>query len=138
MGAWDFGPFDSDGALDALGHIGDGAADGLAGRVREVLSWATDADEYLEGPEASGAMAAAVLVAARLGAAVDNANARLFLEAHPFEVDAEMREHARRAFERVTSPGDNEWYELWEEGGALEQVMALHEPYGAFLAGASA
>ncbi|MBB6039390.1 hypothetical protein HNR73_007285 [Phytomonospora endophytica] len=35
-----------------------------------------------------------------------------FLAAHDFTVTAGPREHALRTYTRVTTPGDNEWYDL--------------------------
>lgn len=134
MGAWGYGPFDNDGALDALGDIADGPAEELVQRLRTVLSGA-DAEDHLENPEASGAMAAAVIVAARLGADPGDADAERFLAENAFEVSPELREHALRAFTRVTTPGDNEWYELWEDAGSLAKVLELHEPFRVVLAG---
>lgn len=80
-------------------------------------------------------MAAVVVVAAKLGADVDDGNAVKFLAENDFEVTPELREHALRTYTRVTSPGDNEWPALWEEAGSLPHVLALHEPYRAVLAG---
>jgi len=134
MGAWDYGPFGNDGAYDALGFLADGPAGELAERLRAVLDRGRDED-YLENPEAQGAMAAAVVVAAKLGAAVDDANAVKFLAGNDVEVTAELREHALRTYMRVTAPGDNEWHALWEESGSLQRVLALHEPFRAVLAG---
>ena len=129
MGAWGLGPFENDAALDCVGDLADadpGAiAGGLLGAMREV----TDSGEYIENPEADAAVAAAVLVAARLGAELSSNSAEELLASHPFAADGELRLEALRVFDRVTDPKENEWHELWTDAGALEEVLELLRPY---------
>ncbi len=129
MGAWGLGPFENDAALDCVGDLADadpGAiVSGLLGAMREV----TDSGEHIENPEADAAVAAAVLVAARLGAELSSTSAEELLASHPFTADGELRLEALRVFDRVTDPKENEWHELWTDAGALEEVLELLRPY---------
>lgn len=129
MGAWGYGPFENDGALDCVGDLADAAPgairSGLLGTMREV----SDSKGYIENPEADAAVAAAVLVAARLGADPASQSAEKLLASHPFEADGELRLEALRVFDRVTDPRENEWHELWADGGALDKVLELLRPY---------
>lgn len=73
------------------------------------------------------ALTAAVLIAGRLGAAVDDDSAAELLASHPFEVDEDLRRLALDTFERLGSPKDNEWYELWED--SIAEVLEGLRPY---------
>ncbi|MEU5870195.1 DUF4259 domain-containing protein [Glycomyces sp. NPDC047369] len=132
MGAWDYGPFDNDGAWDCIGALGDDPAantERLEAAMLEVLVVL----DYLENPEAQGAVGAAVLVAIKLGAPSPTDRITELLTAHPFDAD-NLRDLARRTLNRVTTdPRDNEWHALWEESGALDKALAAHEPYAAVL-----
>ncbi|MDA1362852.1 DUF4259 domain-containing protein [Glycomyces luteolus] len=134
MGAWGYGPFENDAALDCVADLADadpGAVkSGLLGAMRE----ATGSEDYLENPEADAAVAAAVLVAARLGADPGSGSAEALLASHPFEADGELRLEALRVFDRVTDPRENEWHDLWTDAGALEKVLELLAPYRTVLA----
>ncbi|MEV7005385.1 DUF4259 domain-containing protein [Streptosporangium sp. NPDC051022] len=132
MGAWDLGPFENDGALDLLGDL-DGTADpaaALAGAMREILAQ----DDYVEGPEMSGAVAAACVVGARLVGAEPAPVAARWLDANPFEVDAELRGLAARTLERAARPDDNELYELWDEADGSRAWLETLTPYRRALA----
>ncbi|GLZ81963.1 hypothetical protein Afil01_67700 [Actinorhabdospora filicis] len=104
--------------------------------MREALDWAVAFDGYLDATEAAGAMAAVALIAARLGAPVEDERAREVLAARPFEAGAGLVEHALRAWDRVTAATGSEWHDLWADVGRLPEVLALHEPYRAALAAA--
>ncbi|WP_067176681.1 DUF4259 domain-containing protein [Microtetraspora niveoalba] len=132
MGAWDLGPFDNDGALDALGHIGE-AADvpgELVLAMREVL----DEDGYVEAPELSGAVAAACLIGARLIGSEPDVVAAKWLDRHPFAVTDPLRDLALATLDRAARPGDNELYELWEDGGGVTEWLDRLAPYRRALA----
>lgn len=127
MGAWGVGPFDNDGALDALGVL-DGIEDlagGLASGMRELA----DADGYLEAPELSGAVALACLVAARSRGAEDDAVASGWLCRNLFAPTGALREAARATLERATRADGNELWELWEESGSLDEWLTSLAPY---------
>ena len=114
MGAWGFGSFDNDDALDWVNDFecsGVVAVDQALTQVCELAD-----DEYLEAPEASNAIAAAEFVAA----ARDHNLSRLPEEALavftrlklPLD-GTPLLDKARRAVERVLRQSELE--ELWDE-----------------------
>ncbi|MGK5554520.1 DUF4259 domain-containing protein [Actinomadura kijaniata] len=129
MGAWGMGPFDNDSALDFLGGLSDRGGDVTEG-LREGMAAVVDARGYLDSDDVNGAVAAACLVAARIEPGVlDDPNGREYLGTLAFTVDAGMRELAGRVFARAFEPGDNEWYALWDDGGAIPKVADALAPY---------
>lgn len=64
MGAWGNGSFDNDDAADFLADVTDGADLAL---VREIFATVLGAEDYLEAPDASQAIAGAEIVAAAAG-----------------------------------------------------------------------
>lgn len=65
MGAWGVGHFDNDDAADFVGEFVDAGGWGVANEASDqVLSVE---DDHLEAPESSAAIAAAAIVAQRLG-----------------------------------------------------------------------
>ncbi|MEX1178627.1 MAG: DUF4259 domain-containing protein [Nitriliruptor sp.] len=134
MGIWGAAPFDNDDALDLLADLDEGRDEDLIGGLRDALAQ-VEPGGTLEAPEVSEAVAAACLVAAQLeaGPRPEEPTAAAWLEAHPFEVDASLRVSAAAALDRALLPGDNEWYELWEDADALDEVNAALAPYRAAL-----
>ena len=65
MGTWDIGSFDNDTAADFANTLDDAAAGERDALIRAVLMRTVDNVDYLEGPEAEEAVAAAALVAAQ-------------------------------------------------------------------------
>ncbi|WP_283133165.1 DUF4259 domain-containing protein [Rhizohabitans arisaemae] len=126
MGAWGYGPFDNDGALDGLGNL-NGSTD-LERDMSAVMEAALK-DDYVEGPEMSEAIAVACLIAAQYLPAEENPNAAKWLADNPFEVTDDLRDLAHSTFERALDPQDNELYDLWEEGGSLDEWRAELAPY---------
>lgn len=127
MGAWDLGPFDNDCALDFVGELEEGSAERVAGGLAQAL--ARVADGHIESPRGNEAVAAAVLVAGRLGATLDSPSATELLDSHPFEADGELRRLAVDALDRLASPENNEWYELWDDAGSMDGVLERLRPY---------
>lgn len=114
MGAWGAGSFEND---DASDWIADFCEDPDEGLISEALSAVAgmDADEYLEAPDCSVALAAAEIVAALKGSPdpqlpgeAGECVARLKSKAEP-----EMISLALRAVGRVKA--DSELKELWDE-----------------------
>lgn len=134
MGAWDFGPFDNDGALDALGRLRNAESASFAVALGDEMNEVVECEDYLESYEAQGAIAVAVLVAVRSGAEVTDRNAVAFLAEHPFEATRELRDRAAKTFDRVTTEGDNEWFELWAEGDSIATVVEALNPFRAAVA----
>ncbi|GLW98530.1 DUF4259 domain-containing protein [Microtetraspora sp. NBRC 16547] len=127
MGAWDIGPFDNDGALDALGDLDqmEDVPGGLALTMREILAQ----EDYVEAPELSEAVAAACLVGARLIGSEPNMIATKWLDRHPFTVTDSLRDLALATLDRAARPDDNELYDLWDESGAVAQWLDTLAPY---------
>lgn len=94
-----------------------------------------DNGDYIENPEAQGAVAAAVLIADRLGAPVANDRIAELLASRPFAATEDLRATALRTLDRLREPESNEWHELWLEVDALDRVLELLRPYRDVLAG---
>jgi hypothetical protein len=134
MGAWGYGPFDNDGAWDCIGALPEGDPAGVAARLEGAMAEVTDNDEYIENPDAQGAVAAAVLIAGRLGASVEDNRIAELLASRPFTATEELRVQALGTLDRLQEPEINEWHELWLEADALDKVLELLHPYREVLA----
>jgi hypothetical protein len=154
MGAWGVGPFDNDAGLDFVGELRDHPSEARdrvtapllaltrespapsppAARRRGLFRRRADAhDPILPIDEA---MAAAAVIAVALGAPDDVNVDRAFVDSLLLEVDDRLRELALAALERAFVPApENEWLELWEEAGALDEVRAALDPYRSALRG---
>jgi hypothetical protein len=125
MGAWSHEPFGNDDANDwayGLEGVGD------LSLIEEALDRALEAEEYLEAPEASEAVAAIEVLAKLLGKGTQT-------DAYTEKVDewvksisaqpsAAILTKANRALERIL--GENsELRELWEEGDSQEWQSSL-------------
>ncbi|XXT17977.1 DUF4259 domain-containing protein [Sorangium sp. So ce429] len=115
MGAWGYGSFENDSALDWLHEVE--AEPALVGAALDGVATADD-QAYLEVDECSAALAAAELVAAALGRGDDRLNddAAAWLQDHRDEIRGVGAARARRAVERVAQ--GSELRELWDENGA--------------------
>jgi hypothetical protein len=132
VGTWGAAPFDNDDALDLLADLDEASdVEEFVDGLRDALAQVDAADGYLEAPEVSEAIAAACLVAARVpgGPQPEDDAAADLLEAHPFEVDDALRAGAVRVLDRALERADNEWYELWVDADALDEVRAALAPY---------
>jgi hypothetical protein len=134
MGAWGYGPFENDGAWDCVGALPEDDLAAVAAGLERAMAEVVANDEYIENPEAQGAVAAAVLIANRLGAPVANDRIAALLASRPFEATDDLRALALRTLDRLREPEINEWHELWLEVDALDQVLALLRPYRDVLA----
>lgn len=136
MGTWGCAPFDNDDAVDLLDDLAEADDVDLVDTLRDALAQVADEDGYLEAPDVSEAVAAACLVAARLpgGPRPEDPAATDLLDDRPFEVDDDLRVAADRALARAFVRDDNEWYELWEDADALDEVTAALDPYRTALA----
>jgi hypothetical protein len=125
MGAWSHEPFGNDDANDwayGLEGVGD------LWLIEEALDRALEAEEYLEAPEASEAVAAIEVLAKLLGKGTQT-------DAYTEKVDewvksisaqpsAAILTKANRTLERIL--GENsELRELWEEGDSQEWQSSL-------------
>lgn len=124
MGAWGTGSFDNDDAADFLSDVTEGAD---LGPVREILAVALDAEEYLEAPNASQAIAAAEIVMAALGrptgAAQQEDELMEWIAQIQPAADAALASQAVKALDRILAP-NSELRELWEEADEFAEWQA--------------
>lgn len=125
MGAWGTGVFDNDGAWDVLAEFRQAKPDRREAVLRAALACAADCPDYLENPEAQGAVAAAAVVAAvRSGRPTVSINDPTVLAATTsIAPDDELVELSRRALDRVVGD-DSEWRQLWAEADDLVEPLA--------------
>lgn len=125
MGAWGSGPFDNDDAGDLVSDLLD-AGDW---RVAEAAFDAVLAigDECLEAPESSAAIAAAAVLARKVGNGIvtidsEDAVGIAGLASPPLALIAK----ARDALARIRK--QSELADLWEEAGAKNEWLATLDP----------
>jgi hypothetical protein len=124
MGAWGNGSFDNDDAADFLADVTDGSDLAL---VREIFATVLGAEEYLEAPDASQAIAAAEIVAAAVGrptpAAQEEEELSEWLARVRPPVEPDLIKQAVQVLDRIV--GENsELRELWEESDELSEWEA--------------
>jgi hypothetical protein len=120
MGAFGAGVFDNDDALDWLEELLESNGAGLIlGALDDAL-----AADYLEIPEASAALVAAEVLAARnlRASAALPEDLRGWTERADIVLTGPMLARAQTAVTRVAT--DSELAELWGESGAAEQWQA--------------
>lgn len=127
MGADGYGPFDNDDAMDFLGDLTESRKPGK--QVRKAMEAVLNNKKYIEAPDMSVAVAAAVLVIASerglsAGVVADESLAELKIEP-----DASARQLASQVLARAFEARDNEWYELWEEADGLDAVRGEMQPF---------
>jgi Domain of unknown function (DUF4259) len=126
MGAWDFGPFDNDDALDWVWDLEESVDTSV---LAEAFERVTEiGDEYLEAPECSEAIAAAEVVAAlrRRPLAKLPDGVKDWVEAHR-DLDVQgLVPTALKVLERIRTK--SELKELWDEGkGSPEWYATLDD-----------
>ena len=127
MGAWGTGSFENDDAADWVAGLDAISPEELT----RILIAAADDPEYLEGPAASVAVAAAEVVAALGGAAADGAPAGIaeWAGKNSQALTEELKAVAIRAVERVRR--NSELKDLWMEADGLNDwIAALRELQG--------
>ena len=115
MGAWGSGSFDNDDALDRVTDLVQAVDFDV---VRDALSSILEqAEEYLEAPECSAALAAAEVVAALRGkpAAKLPEGVVAWLKAHASAPEKSLVIPAAQAVRKIG--GKSGLKELWDEGG---------------------
>ena len=127
MGAWGPGVFENDDASDWVWELEDDS-DGAI--LAEALGVVLDlpADEQVESPESSNALAAAEIIASARGDRSPKlpTEAVAWLDAHSSAVDDRLRSLALAAVARIAT--DSELKDLWNEAGDpawSEAVTAL-------------
>ena len=124
MGAWGTGSFENDEAADWIAGLKTIAPEELT----KILTRAADDPNYLEGPAASVAVAAAEVVAALNGSAAEGAPASIgeWTKEHPQALTPELKDLAIRAVERVRK--NSELKDLWMEADGLNDwIGALRD-----------
>ena len=127
MGAWGPGVFENDDASDWVWELEDDT-DGAI--LAEALGFVVDfpADEQVESPESSNALAAAEIIASAQGIRSLGlpTEAVAWLDAHSAAVDDRLRSLALAAVTRIGA--DSELKDLWDEAhdpAWAEAVAAL-------------
>lgn len=124
MSSWDTGPFDNDGAMNFVGDLDQADFDRTTARIAKAMMNVISAPGYVSAADVNVAVAAACLVGAKFGArnAIGSPFVLDWLTASVFVATSDLRSMARAVFERAFSPGDNEWFDLWDAGGRLDEV----------------
>lgn len=123
MGAWGMGPFDNDMAADFAGDLDELSESDRVVAIREALTEAAAATDYLDADAGSIAVAAAALVAAQRpsGEPVDSA----YGPQEPIPpLSDDLRALAGEALTRVLDD-DSELAEVWDESGDTEAWTEL-------------
>lgn len=112
-GAWESGSFDNDDALDWAGQCVQSKGTSL---ISATLNSAL-ADDYLEAPNCSAAIAAAEVVAASKGKAIKSFPKELssWLEQQQKGEIAKLAPIATKAVSRIVNGPKSELRELWQE-----------------------
>ncbi len=129
MGATGTGPFQNDDALDFLDQLEDAEPEDRPRLVQKAMRTVLRSTDYIEAPSMAEAVAAAAVVAVCADPPdehVESLNHEPMLPGwvltDPLEVDDDMNELARQAFDRALDPADNEWWELWTDAGLTPDV----------------
>lgn len=125
MGAWDTTSFGNDTALDWVSELE--ASEDLT-YIEDAIDAVLDEDEeYLEGPIAETAIAAAEVLACLRGRmAVDGdypEEVTEWVKEHPMKLSEEVRQRAIAALERIQGE-ESELAELWEGNEEWKASMA--------------
>lgn len=133
MGTWDIGPFDNDTAADFANDLDDAAAGEREALIRGVLMCTAGNQDYLEGPDAEEAVAAAALVAAPCPGGEPVSPHYGPDEPVPV-LPADFRRLAVEALDRVLA-AESELLELWGETGddrrwrgSIDRLREVLEP----------
>jgi len=124
MGAAGTGPFENDDALDFLDALEEAGPDERRAQVERAMGRVVRSDGYIEAPEMAEAIAAAVVVAAcdDPESVASERYVPRWVEEEPFEVDEPLEDLATAALHRALRPDDNEWWELWDEARATDDI----------------
>lgn len=117
MGAWSFGVWDNDDALDFASDVAESTGWAM---VKEALSFENDEEGGIDAADATCALAAADILAAASGKAHADLPDELaeWIEALGEPPPAALVESARAAARSILDEPDSELRALWEEAGA--------------------
>jgi hypothetical protein len=125
------GPFENDDALDFLDDLEDSEPDERPAKVVRALRMVVVADDYIDAPRMAEAVAAAAVVAGSVDPEClgrERFRPR-WIEEDPLDVDDDLDELAARALRRALRHDDNEWWELWDEADATDEVVEVVSRY---------
>jgi hypothetical protein len=131
MGATGAGPFENDDALDFLDDLEDSEPTERRKKVVAVMERVIGDQGYIEAPSMAEAVAAAAVVAASDDpeSAAGEPYLPPWLEEEPLDVDEQLEELATQTLHRALRHDDNEWWELWEEADASDEVTEVLSRY---------
>jgi hypothetical protein len=125
MGAWDTTSFGNDTALDWVGELEE--CEDLSCIEDAIDAVLEEEEEYLEGPVAETAIAAAEVLACLRGRAAADGEypeeVTEWVKEHPIKPPEEVRQRALAALERIQGE-ESELAELWEGNDEWKAWMA--------------
>jgi hypothetical protein len=125
------GPFENDDALDFLDDLEEAEPEERPEKVVRALRRVVRAKAYIEAPLMAQAVAAAAVVAGSVDP--DCLGRERFrprwIEEDPLEVDDDLDELAATVLRRALRHDDNEWWELWDEADATDEVTEVVSRY---------
>jgi len=122
MGAWGNRNFENDQAMDFVGDFTDNPSlESLEEALATVIEQGEE--EYIEVDEASAALAAAEILAAKLAKPAPDFPQKLQPALAAIQVNAILQKKARKAVKQVVK--ESELQELWAESGDLEEWLAI-------------
>jgi hypothetical protein len=121
------GPFENDDALEFLDDLEEAEPAERPAKVLRALRRVLGSDDYIEAPQMAEAVAAAAVVAGSEDpeSLVGERWVPVWLDSDPLEVDEQLEELATQALHRALRPEENEWWELWEEAQATDDVTEV-------------
>lgn len=123
MGAWGDRNFDNDAAMDFVGDFTDApSAESLQEALATVIELGEE-NEYIEVDEASAALAAAEIVAAKLGKPAPDFPEGLQQVLPNVQLPGSLQKLARKAVKQVVK--ESEMQELWAEGDESAAWLAI-------------
>ncbi|HEY3534751.1 MAG TPA: DUF4259 domain-containing protein [Pedococcus sp.] len=131
MGTTGAGPFENDDALDFLDDLEDSEPTERRKKVIAAMERVLGDQGYIEAPPMAEAVAAAAVVAASDDpeSAAGEPYLPPWLDDEPLVVDERLEELATQTLHRALRHDDNEWWELWEEADASDEVTEVLSRY---------
>ena len=131
MGATGAGPFENDDALDFLDDLEDSEPTERRKKVVAAMERVLGDQGYIEAPSMAEAVAAAAVVAASDDpeSAAGEPYFPPWLDEDPLDVDERLEDLATHTLHRALRHDDNEWWELWEEADASDEVTEALSRY---------
>jgi hypothetical protein len=126
MGAIGSGPFENDDALDFLDELEETRAADRPARVLQALDSVLLTTSFVAAPQMCEAVAGAAAVGASMRPRLAAGEPYLpaWVVAEPLPPDEELIEKSRQVLRRAVRSHDNEWWELWDEAGMVDDVVA--------------